>query len=198
MAKNGINFLHQYQRKVTKQYKIDKKLLQGAGAGVAVVVVLVLTAIAGTFFLQYQVKQVQAEAKDLEKTILANEETEKSVVLLGKKLTVLSTLFEERHDKQEALRYFTSLFGDQVVVKDIDYEAKDSILSLRVAATSVFEVERIFTLIQTDETRQKYPTISSSELRRGNKGGYEVTITVALGEPEVIKKSPTPPVKVAK
>jgi hypothetical protein len=184
MAKNGINFLYQYRKNSTAQQQLDKRLFKLAAVGFTVVILLTLTAISASFYFQLQIKATQDQTQQLEQSILDNQQAEKTAVLLGKKLSVLKVLFEVRHDKQQALRYFTTLFGDQVVVKDIDYVAEESILSLRVEADSIFETERVFRLFTNQQTKQLYPFVTSSELRRGDDGAYQVTLTVSLADTE--------------
>lgn len=175
-----INFLHSFRKKATKQQKQDKLFFRIAAAACSVVVVVTLISVGVSFLYQSRVAALQKTAKDLERQILASEELEKSAVILGKKLTVLKELFDDRHDKQKALDYFTSLFGPDVVVSNIDYEANEGILSLRVDTGSIFVIEEVINLLRSGQTKQEYPSLKLSDLRRTDQGDYAVTITVTL------------------
>ena len=107
---------------------------------------------------------------------------------MTKKLAITRNLLDQRQEKQQAIDYFTQLFGDQVLLKQIDYAADEGILSLRVEAINIFLTDQIFAQLGTPETHQRYPYITKSDLRREPNGRYAVTITV------VVKKiSSTPP-----
>jgi hypothetical protein len=168
---NSINFLSTQHRKGTEQQKRDRQWFKWSLFGLGGVIVVLLAAIGSSFFLQYQV----GRAKN-------SEEVEKSAVVLAKKVSILKILFDERQDKQQAIEYFSNLFGDNVVLKDITYQASEGILSLRVQAFSVFELERVFALLQQEETTSRYATVATSDLRRDQEGAYAMNLTIDLAK----------------
>jgi hypothetical protein len=179
---NSINFLSTQHRKGTEQQKRDRQWFKWSLFGLGGVIVVLLAAIGSSFFLQYQVGRAKNTAQDLEREILASEEVEKSAVVLAKKVSILKILFDERQDKQQAIEYFSNLFGDNVVLKDITYQASEGILSLRVQAFSVFELERVFALLQQEETTSRYATVATSDLRRDQEGAYAMNLTIDLAK----------------
>jgi hypothetical protein len=146
---------------------------------------LTLLIVGTSFFLQFRLAQAQAQSRDLEREILANEEVEKSAAILIKKLSILKELLDERQDKQQALEYFTNLFGESVILKDIQYQSIEGILSLRIQAASIFELERIFGLLTTQQTVDLYGSVATSELRRDKSGFYEMNIVIVFKLDEV-------------
>lgn len=177
---SSINFLSKQHKKVTDQQKKDQLWFRYSLMVLAGVVVVTLFSVGVSVFFQFRLRAAQAQAKDLERQVLANEEVEKSAAILVKKLAILKDLFDERQDKQEALEYFTNLFGPNVVLKDIQYQSTEGILSLRLQAQSVFELERVFGLLELQQTVERYGDVARSELRRDQAGYYEMTITIVF------------------
>jgi hypothetical protein len=175
-----INFLSTKHRKATEQQKQDKKLFRYAVIAFSGILAILLVAVGFSFFLQFQLNASQNKAKDLERQILANEAIEKSAVVLAKKVSVLKTLLEERQDKQQALEFFSNLFGSNVVLKDITYQATEGLLSLRVQAFSVFELEQVFNRLKEEETVARYGNVATSDLRRDQEGAYSLNLTISL------------------
>lgn len=178
----GVNFLNVQHRKATVQEKLDRQWFRYSlyGVGVLTGVIIILAGV--FFFLQYQIGQVEARTQALEREVLASEEVEKSALVLAKKLSILETLFDERQDKQQAIEYFTNLLGSNIVIKEINYQQTEGILSLRVQSGSVFDLERVFGLVQSDQTKQLYGTIATSDLRRDQIGIYTLNITINLAQ----------------
>lgn len=183
-----INFLSAKHRKATDQQKQDKQFFKFSVLGFSGVLVVLLIAVGFSFWLQFQLTKSQATAKDLERQILANEAVEKSAVVLAKKVSVLKELLDERQDKQQAIEFFSSLFGSSVVLKDITYQSIEGILSLRVQAFSIFDLEQVFLRLREEETVARYGTVATSELRRDQEGAYSLNLTISLAKEAAAKK----------
>jgi len=183
---NGINFLSKQHKKTTKQQTKDKLWFRYSLGVLAVVVTVTLLSVGASFFFQFRLGQAQAHAKDLEREVLANEEAEKSAAVLVKKLSILKELFDERQDKQQALEYFTNLFGPSVVLKDIQYQSIEGILEIRIQAESIFELERVFGLLVLGQTTELYGKVATSDLRRDKSGFYEMNLTIVFTPGNVV------------
>ena len=82
-----INFLEHHRKQVTKQQVFDRRLWK-IGLGVVVgTVVIALIAVGASFWLQLQLKQLQDRQAELEKAVLFQEDAEKSMLILEKKLS---------------------------------------------------------------------------------------------------------------
>jgi hypothetical protein len=177
----NINFLEQHRKELRKNNVFDQRFYKGSLIVMGVVIVLTMALLAGNFFLQLKVSEVQAREKDLEKAILFQEEVEKSVVVLAKKIEIIRDLLSQRHNKQETIAYFTTILGDEVALKGIDYSEEANVLSLQVEATTIFTLDKFTLFLDSPEVKAKYPAITKSELRRDDDGTYLLTITIALG-----------------
>jgi hypothetical protein len=187
-----INFLSSKHHKATEQQRQDRKLFRFAVIGFVVVIVVILVAVGLSFWLQFELGKSQAKGKDLERQILANEAIERSAVVLAKKVSVLKTLIDERQDKQQAIAFFSSLFGSNVVLKDITYQSTESILSLRIQAFSIFDLEQVFLKLGEEETVARYGKVATSDLRRDETGAYSLNLTVSLAKDTKETKKTTP------
>ncbi len=175
-----INFLRERQKVVGVHRERDHALFR-VSMGILITVAVVSVAAFGTqLYLQFQLSAAEDELASLERTILSQESIEKSVVVTAQKLAVLQTLIDERRGKQDAIAYFSDIFGPNVIIKDIGYNAADAILSLRVEADSVFILDTVFNTLDSQATREQYQQVSKSELRRLDTGQYSMLVTVTL------------------
>ena len=181
---NSINFLSEHRKKLTKTQKRDRQIFK-IGMGILGGVVVFFVSVLGIRFWFGQrlegVMQAQAQARS---QILDQEDVERSFIVSVNKITILSELFKERQNKQQAINYFSTIFGDQVLVKQIAFEGGDQLLTFRLQAEDVFVLEEVFARLQSDEVKTRFAKVSSSDLRRSAEGDYEMTVAVTLGESE--------------
>lgn len=177
-----INFVQSRRKQLTKNQENDLKIFKIAGGVFAGLVVVFLVALSINFYLQFRIKSIKDQEKRMETQILSNGLIEQSILVTTEKLKILSELFDQRYDKQAAIEYFSSIFGPEVLIKDINYAADEKILSLRVQATSIFILEQVFAQLANPEVEQKFGIINKSELIRNDRGRYSMAITLSLDE----------------
>ncbi|NCN51126.1 MAG: hypothetical protein GW762_03115 [Candidatus Pacebacteria bacterium] len=181
MAK-GINFVANRRKRLTAQQVQDEKWFQYAIIGVIVVFVVFLITIGLRFFFLYRINALKDNQANARKAIEAQEQVEKDYNVFAHKLRALSDLFGKRQDKQEAMVYFSQVFGPQVIISGIDYSEDDnSIVSFTLTAPSVFDLENVFTVLESDEVLSKYAKVQKSDLGRGESGAYSIKLTIILG-----------------
>jgi hypothetical protein len=149
------------------------------GVGIGILLVFVVT-LGIRFAMVYNLSRVKDKQQQILKVVKSQEESEKSYVIFAAKLRVISELFVQRRDKQEAIRYFSTLFGPEVIISDIAYEADSSILTFGLQAKNIFTLENVFSLLSTPAVRDQFTTVSASELRRDKLGIYQTSVVVTL------------------
>lgn len=179
-----INFVQGRRKKLTKDQKKDFQIFRIVIGVFGFLVVVFLITLGVDFYLQFQVKQAQDEQKQIERQVLAQESVEQSIVITTEKLKVLSELFEQRYDKQAAIDYFSNIFGSEVLIKDIKYEADERILSLRIQSQSIFVLEDVFLKLSDPSVAEQFGQVNKSELIRNDQGSYNMAITLSLAEEE--------------
>lgn len=177
-----INFVQSRRKQLTKNQENDLKVFKIAGAVFGILIIVFLIALSINFYLQFRIKSIKDQEKRMETQILSNGLIEQSILVTTEKLKILSELFNQRYDKQAAIEYFSSIFGPEVLIKDINYAADEKILSLRVQATSIFILEQVFAQLSNPEVEQKFGIINKSELIRNDRGRYSMAITLSLDE----------------
>lgn len=90
--------------------------------------------------------------------------------------------FVKRQDKQDAIKYFTKVFGPDVVVEKIAYDASSQLLAFGLRAADVFILERVFQVLAETADSKKFTQVSKSDLQRGGQASYRMQITVVLAE----------------
>ncbi len=177
-----INFVSHRQRKLNKLEKQDRKLLRFTL--IAFSIVLALTAISAgvQLFFNSRLNRLQTRAENLRSSILSNESIEGNFIVLVHKLGSIATLMEHRTAKQEAVAYFTEAFGDGVLITEINFEGTKQIqvLGLEIVSMDVFTLERVLEQLQSDDVKDRYPNIASSNINRDLDGSYRLTVTVSL------------------
>jgi len=175
-----INFVSHQAKKLSTQQKKDQLYFRYAlGVFVFILGVFLLSLIVFVY-VKSQLDNSLKQEKQLENLILGQENIEKSLLISNAKLEVLVTLFKDRFDKQAAMSFFSNLFGEQVLIKDMNYEAEDKILSLSLNCKSVFELERVLNLLSSPEVSARFGQVNKSQLKRDSAGKYNLTLTINL------------------
>lgn len=177
-----INFVRERRRNLSNQEVEDRRVLKYVIWGLFVLGGVILLIVSARLFLLYQIKNIKAEQKAVEQQIVQKEAIEKQYTIFANKLTILTELFGKRKEKQEALAYFSSLFGEDVIISQLSYTAGDEVLSFVLEANSIFTMEDVFTIISSDQVKQRYPMIQKNGLRRGEDGSYGMQVTLVFGD----------------
>lgn len=179
-----INFVRQRVKKLTKLEKKDKKTFQ-ITIIVTSALLLILAAVLGyKIFLTSQLNEVETSQKIFLGRIKQQEAREKSFVLFVNKLKVLSSVFQKRKNKQEAIDYFSQVFGPDVVIEKIVYDSNSELLTFRLLAADIFTLEGVFDLLSSDQSGQNFLSLIKSNLQRTSSGTYQMQITVMMGGEE--------------
>lgn len=180
----SVNFLNLHRKKLSNLEASDRKYYRIILSIAIGAVVIGCVALAANIFLQYSTSQLLTEKNSLESKILQQENLEESALILSSKLQIINQLISQRSDKQEAITYFTELFGPDVFIKDIDYEADGGILSLRLESETIFAFNRVVDLLENQVTLGRFSSLTKSDLARGRTGTYALTVTVTLSQPQ--------------
>jgi len=176
----SINFLRERRKKLTKQQVLDQKLFKVfSGIGIGIFLVF-LGSVGARLALAYNLNQITQKQNRMLQVVRSQEANEKSYVIFAAKLRVISELFVQRRDKQEAIKYFSTLFGPDVTVSDIAYEADSALLTFGLQAKNIFTLENVFGNLRNPQVKEQFAAVAASELRRDKTGSYQTTITVTL------------------
>jgi hypothetical protein len=175
-----INFVRQRLKKLSKIEKKDKGVFQTA-AIVTSVLLLVLAFLLGyKLYLTSQLNEIESSQNNFLSRIKKQEEREKSFVLFVNKLRVLSSIFQKRKDKQQAINYFSQIFGPDVTIEKIVYDADSQLLTFRLIAADIFTLEKVFELLSTEQSIKRFSSLAKSNLQRTSSGVYQMQVTVVM------------------
>lgn len=177
---SSINFLRDRRRRLTKQQALDRKIFKFSMIAGGICLSIFLATLGIRLFFVLTQQQLMDREDQLLATIRSQEENERSYVIFAAKLKVLSELFESRRDKQEALQYFTTLFGPNILISDVNYDATGSVLTLGLQAKDVFTLQTIFDLLKSEDVQSQFSSIKTSDLRRNDQGSYVTNVTISL------------------
>lgn len=193
MAKS-INFVGERRKKLTKAQKQDKKIMKITINVLVAVFAIFLIIIGARFYFVFQVKSIKDTQTEIRNRIIANEPIEKDYIIFAQKLKKLSVFFGRRKDKQEALVFFSEVFGDDVIVSGIDFSSSDEdVVSFVIKAPNIFVMERVFNTLQEERVKGVYPNIKKSSMRRSATGNYTVDLAVVLTEAATITDAVSTP-----
>lgn len=184
MARN-INFVRERQRRLTQLEIRDRIVFRWVLIIFTGILVAVTITVGVRFFFVYRVNKTTTEQQTLRKTIGTKESVERSFTIFSYKLKTLTELFGKRKEKQEALAYFSTLFGPDVIIRQLSYAEEDETLYFTLEAKNVFILDEVFTKMGSPEVKSKYPTIQKESLRRTGNGKYGMNVMITLGTPKI-------------
>ncbi len=180
-----INFVSDRRKKLSREQESDKQYLKLASIVLVITCFVYVVALGISIYFQSQISRVKEQQELKRQAILDKEPIEKSYSIFANKLTVLTELYEKRKDKQEALAFFSRLFGTDVEVVGLNYTADSDILSFSLRSRNIFVMEEVFTTLDGPEVRERYPVIAKSGLSRGGDGTYSMSLTISLRGEEI-------------
>jgi len=189
----SINFVGERRKRLTEAQKKDQKAMKVSINVLVGVFALFLIVIGARFFFMFQVKSIKDTQLAVRTRILSNEQVEKEYILFAQKLKKLSVFFGRRKDKQEALVFFSEVFGSDVIVSGIDYSsAEEDVVSFVIKAPNIFVMERVFNTLEEATVTDTYPNIQKSSMRRSATGNYTVNLAVILTQEAISGEAPQP------
>lgn len=177
---NQINFVRHRRRELTKLEVKDRQNFQYGILGFAAVVVILLMVMATRFILASQIKSTNDKVTSLKQSIKNKQAVEDEYLILMKKVQIITDLFGQRREKQQALSYFSSLFDPEVIVSQLSYDADTHTLSFTIRAPSIFSMKSVFDTMRSANVKEKYPSFSISQLTRAIDASYSMGIVLPL------------------
>lgn len=177
-----INFLAERRKQLTKTERQDRRIMRIASIVFGVIFFLFLIVFAVRLYVNRQLMQVREAQRRAREQVVGSEATERSFVIFVNKLTALVNVTNDRDEKNKALTFFSTIFGSEVFIRQISFLEKERILSLTVQSDTVFQLQRVFAIINSPEVRNEFVSISPSNLARSPQGDYELVITAVVKE----------------
>ena len=188
----SVNFVKHRRKLLTKRQQQDQHIFKYVAMGLGVIFVMFVLAVAARLYLAYSLSQVLAKQGQFKQLVITQESNERAYVVFASKIKTLVDLFAKRRDKQEAISYFSSAFGNNVLISNISYEEDGSILSLGLESDDVFVLEEVFNNLNSQTVKDQFQQLTLSELKRSADGKYKVTVTVVLRSASPIAEEVSP------
>ncbi len=175
-----INFVRHRRRELTKIEVTDARNFRyGVIAFIAVIVVLVI-AMSARFYLVSQIQSTTTSIASLKQSIKNKSVIEEEYLIFMKKVEIITSLFGQRREKQQALAYFSSLFDPEVIVSSLSYDADSHTLSFSIRAPSIFSMKRVFDTMSSANVKERYPTFSIGQIARASDASYSMDVVLPL------------------
>ncbi len=187
---DNINFVADRQKRLKIRQEKDGPLLKKMIIFLALTVLATGIVLAVQIYFNFEKKQVLASQSKIRTAIEERKETDQRYATFFHKLAILTQLFGERQNKQEALLYFRNLFGEGVAVTGLTYNETDQQLTFSLLSPSVFNLEKVFATLKSDSLKAKYPQVSRRNLTRSDNGSYSMQLTVNLKVKPIEADSP--------
>lgn len=180
-----INFVNDRRKVLSEVEEKDKKKLKIAGGVASFLVFLLLIAFGLDYYFNFEINKLTAEQNRVRSAIMSQAQIEQEYSIFANKLQKLAVFFGRRKDKQEALVFFSDVFGQDVVVSGIDYSSADEdLVSFTIQSKNIFAMENAFKILEDPEILKKYQKISKSSLSRNTTGAYSLDLVIVLGQKE--------------
>lgn len=180
-----INFVRERQRNLTRMEQQDRVVFRWACIMMGALIGIVAMVVGVRLFFLYRLQAVSADQKNLRQAIVAKEEVEQSFTVFAHKLKTLTELFGKRKEKQETLEYFSNLFDENVVIRQLTYSSTTEELSFTLESKNVFVLEDVMNVMQSEEITLRYPTIKKESLSRSPDGAYGMFVSILLGDKKI-------------
>lgn len=177
-----INFVRHRIKKLSELELKDQKIFKLVTAITGFFLVALLAVIGVRFYLLNEFKKIEADQASLRQQVKVYEEREQEFVLFVNKLKTLSQIFTKRQDKQDAISYFTGIFGPEVIIDQMAYDSTEQILAFGLNSAHIFALENVFKILNQTVEAKKFAEISRSNLSRSSEGLYRLQVTVLLTE----------------
>lgn len=175
-----INFLSQRRVTLTNVEKKDKKVYYYA-LGLFVISLAIFVIIFGIgVYYNLQLKKASQQQQALRQSILNDEATEIAFLVFTNKLKSIKEIFENRSNKQQAIGFFSDLFGPKVFIGGMNYNAEEGLLSLQSSSNNIFTLEETFLLLENSSVTNQFNSLTKSNLSRIEDGSYNFQLTVGL------------------
>ncbi len=179
----SINFVGDRRKRLNKTQKQDKKIMDIMINVLVGVFIIFLIVMGLRVFYVFRLKTIKDQQTGVRTVILSHETIEKEYIIFAQKLKKLSVFFGKRKDKQEALIFFSEIFGKDVIVSGIDYSSADEdVVSFTIKAPNVFIMERVFETLEDPKVSINYPNITKSNMSRSSSGNYSLSLSIVLPE----------------
>ncbi len=179
-----INFVRQRVKKLSEQEAKDQRIFKLVSIVTGFFLLALLGVIGGRFYFLGQIKEVEAAQTNLRQQVKSYEEREQAFVIFVNKLKTLSQIFIKRQDKQDAISYFTQVFGSEVVIDQMAYDASEQLLTFGVRAADIFALDEVFQILSETAESDRFAEVNRSNLQRTAEGFYRIQVTVVLAEEE--------------
>jgi hypothetical protein len=177
----SINFVSKRRATLTKLQVQDRKFMKTVTGVLVAVFAIFLLILGARFYFVFTLGNLQNQQEDVRNVIISHEEVEKEYVLFTQKLRQLTVLFGSRKDKQEAFEFFSTVFGNDVIVSGIDFSsANEDLVSFTIQTPNVFVMERVFNILESPQITDVYPRVTRRNLRRTATGNYSVDLAIVL------------------
>jgi len=145
-----INFLTGRRASLGKANKQDTLYRRYATIAFIIALSFFVLAIGANIFLTTRLRQANATQQALTTQIADEEPVEVSFLIFSQKLKSVREIYESRSNKQQAIDFFSNVFGDQVFLSGMNYGGEGNELSLRLTSQDVFAFENSYFCIFHD------------------------------------------------
>ena len=173
-----INFLGDRQKQLGKTEIQDRQILRYTGIFLGGCFAVFVVVFGVHLYFGRQLSQIQTAEKVARSKILSNEEIERSLVIFVNKLSSLSKIGQDRQEKNAAITFFSSVFGNSVFIRQIDFEQKEKLLTFKLQSNDIFSLRQVFEVVNSAEVQQRFTSVRPSDLVRTADGKYEMVVAV--------------------
>jgi len=177
---NKINFVKERRKQLSREKNKDRKWFSITILVFILVVVMAVVVMAANLFFSQKIKTLRQHQVQLENLIKNHQTVELEYNTLLRKLNIVSQLFGERKNKQEALAYFSNLFDSSVKVSGLNYSEKSKSLTFSLDIPSVFKLDEVFKVLDSTALKQRFGQVEKHSLTRNSLGHYTISVSVLL------------------
>jgi hypothetical protein len=178
--KNEINFLKHYRKKVEVIKGKDKKPFQTAIIFFIVMLFILGISIFTKKYFQEKLDILITEKTNLENKVRAKQEEEQDLINFYAKFKMISEILIKRYDGVEKVGYVSDMNGDNLQIKEIDYQLYDRFISVVAETDTIFTLDGLIKEFDKPEIKNNFSKIKKDSLTRLSNGKYQLMLKFYL------------------
>jgi len=175
-----INFVAERRKIISKTQLRDRLWFKWASWALGVTGLIVVATVVVFVVLTYQSNQVKAEEETIRSQITSNQNNEAALVVYVRKLAALTQVYQDRQDKNNIISYFASILGVRATIVGITFDQINKLLQFQIQSDNIFSLRQVLDVLNSDDVKAKYPTVSFSKLTRDDTAKYNLTVSVPI------------------
>lgn len=176
----GINFLKERTRIQELTLLRDRKIAQITSIALGVFMFVMIALLTYQFYLNTRLNAILASTSEEQRRLQGMTAKQNSYLSVYDKIKTVSSIFDLRGNKWDAINFFYNLLPAGTAISSIDLESVSggSQLSFSLQTPSIFVYDQLSAILQSDQVKKSGYVLQLGSLSRSKDGTYRLEVTL--------------------